>query len=205
MRTSIVIAALISVVGWTSSFSGQRPSESVEWGFQVSHSPDRKSQLPLPGIALADLERTPDSLRVTLSEGTRLFKNLLAGGIYIDLPGWQSERWTEIWVQARTSSGVNRMLVGLNAGRAPFPSARRAYGSRRFRQWAVRPRSCATATFTPIESVSIGATSEPACGDYVGLEFGAASPGSVDILTVRSSRLPPGRGASSRRRSHRRT
>jgi hypothetical protein len=59
--------------------------------------------------------RTSDALRVTLTESSRRADQLLAGGIYVDLPGWRREEWAHIGVRARTST-VTTMGIGLNVG-----------------------------------------------------------------------------------------
>jgi len=63
---------------------------------------------------LAELERTTDALRVTLSEGSRISERSLAGGVYVDLPNWRREEWAEVAVRARTIGSVNSMFIGLN-------------------------------------------------------------------------------------------
>ena len=87
----------------------------VEWRFDQAQ-PDWKPALPLPGSKTAELERTTDALRVTLSEGSRISQGSLAGGIYVDLPDWRREDWAEVVVRARTTGTVNNMRIGLNPG-----------------------------------------------------------------------------------------
>jgi hypothetical protein len=52
----------------------------------------------------AEIARTSDALRVTLSAGSRRPDKLLHGGIYVDLPGWRREEWAHIVVRARRRS-----------------------------------------------------------------------------------------------------
>lgn len=113
---------------------------TVEWQFSEPQ-PDWKPGLPFPGSKMADLERTTDALRVTLSEGSRIpvssdtnpgvlfplwVPRILvgppAGGIYVDLPDWRREEWAYVVVRARTSSSVYSMFIGLNPREGVLPA-----------------------------------------------------------------------------------
>jgi hypothetical protein len=72
-------------------------------------------------LKIADIARTTDALRVTLSEGTRQPDKVLHGGIYVDLPGWRREEWAHVIVRARTTS-VTDMSVWLNPQPGPVPA-----------------------------------------------------------------------------------
>jgi arylsulfatase A-like enzyme len=101
--------------------------EPVEWRFDEPQ-PDWKPAQPLnPRSVPAQMERTGDALRVTASEaGDRQPNGVLNPIIYVDLPDWRREDWTEVLVRARTTS-VTQMAVGLSTweGEAAPPATRR--------------------------------------------------------------------------------
>ena len=176
-------AAPPSSAGGTPRLQGQRDAAqsdrsgspatipgAVEWRFSEPQ-PDWKPALPFPGSQMADLERAPDALRVTLSEGSRLSDGSLGGGIYVDLPDWRREAWASVEVRARTSNSVNSIFTVLNppedvlpAGATPVVRDGLVHTYRIHLDWG----------------------SEPS-GPWrrIGLQFQAQEPGSIDILSVR--------------------
>ena len=154
---------------------------AVEWRFDQAQ-PDWKPALPLPGLEMAGIERTTDALRVTLSEGSRVSAESLAGGIYVDLPDWRREEWAEVVVRARTKGSVNNMSIGLNPreGVVPAGTMQATFQSR--------------GGVTPIVRDGLVHTyrihldwGSQRTGPWrrVGLHFQAFKPGSIDILSVR--------------------
>ena len=95
--------------------------EPVEWRFDEPQ-PDWKPAQPLnPGSVPAQMERTGDALRVTASEaGDRQPNGTLNPIIYVDLPDWRREDWSEVVVRARTTS-VTGMAVGLSTWEGESP------------------------------------------------------------------------------------
>ena len=169
--------------------SGQTIPEAAEWRFGEPQ-PDWRSSLPIPGFEAARLERTADALRVTLPMGSAITRRISAGGIYVDLPDWRREEWTELVVRARTTSSVHTMRIGLNA-REGAPATGAAQPS---------PQSVFLATFqvsggvTPIVRDGLVHTyrihldwGNQQTGPWrrIGLQFQALVPGTIDILSVR--------------------
>ncbi len=100
-------------------------SGSVEWRFSEPQ-PEWKPTLTLPGLEVAALERTTDALRVTLPEGSRIARQQLVGGVYLDLPGWRREAWADVVVRARTTGSVTEMRVGLHTPEDVLPRVLRS-------------------------------------------------------------------------------
>jgi hypothetical protein len=93
--------------------------------------------LPLPDFQSPNLERTPDALRVILSDGPRTSgesprNRTLSGGIYVDLPDWRREQWAEVVVRVRTTAAVSSMAIGLDPweGVAPAGAAQMTFRAR---------------------------------------------------------------------------
>jgi len=92
--------------------------DTVEWRFSEPQ-PDWKPGLPLPDVQPPGLERTSDALRLILSDGPRASgptprNRTLSASIYVDLPDWRREQWTEVVVRARTTAAVSSMAIGLD-------------------------------------------------------------------------------------------
>jgi len=172
-----------------SSSQARTAAATIEWRFSEPQ-PGWKPALPLPGSKMAELERTTDALRVTLSEGSRVSDRFLAGGIYIDLPDWRREEWAEVVVRARSSSSVTSISIGLNPREGDLPAG------------AAQPSPFAlfVATYqarggvTPVVRDGLVHTyrihldwGSERSGPWrrVGLQFQAPEPGSIDILSVR--------------------
>ena len=91
----------------------------VEWSFDEPQL-DWKPTVPLgPPSKPAQLTRTDDALRVTLTDTTRYRSP--GGGLYIDLPDWKREDWTHVLVRAQSTGNVNNIRVGFNLREAPGP------------------------------------------------------------------------------------
>ena len=75
---------------------------TMEWRFDQPQ-PDWKAMPSYRGFGAPRTERTADALRVVLSDGARLPNGSLRGGIYVDLPDWRREEWTQIVVRAQTT------------------------------------------------------------------------------------------------------
>lgn len=195
-------AAPPSSVGGTPRLQGQRDAAqadrsgspatipgTVEWRFSEPQ-PDWKPALPFPGSQMADLERTTDALRVTLSEGSRLSDGSLGGGIYVDLPDWRREAWASVEVRARTSSSVNSIFIGLNPREGVLPA-----GATQASQFAVFAATFqARGGITPVVRDGLVHTyrihldwGSERTGPWrrIGLQFQPREPGSIDILSVR--------------------
>lgn len=172
---------------------------AVEWRFDQAQ-PDWKPALPLRKTKPAELERTTDALRVTLSESSRVSEESLAGGIYVDLPDWRGEQWAEVVVRARTASSVNSMSIGLNPREGSLPaSAAQDHPLSLFvatyqRRGGVAPvlRDGLVHTYRihldwESDAPPAGGVRGERTGPWrrLGLQFEAAEPGSIDILSVR--------------------
>ncbi len=185
----VTAVAMFSFIGSTVVGQEKKTAAIVKWRFSEPQ-PDWKPAMPLPGLKAAEVERTTDALRVTLSEGSRISVGSLAGGVYVNLPDWRREEWAEVLVLARTTSSVNNMSIGLNPREDVLPEG------------ATQPSPFATfvATFqarggvTPIVRDGLVHTYRirldwggQRTGPWrrVGLFFQAPEPGSVDILSVR--------------------
>jgi arylsulfatase A-like enzyme len=92
------------------------PPEVVEWRFDEPQPDWRpaafRSQNP------AQVERTADALRVTLGEETRAPDGRFRGAVYVEVPDWHQDAWSEVIVRARTSSNVER--IGIVRNDAPL-------------------------------------------------------------------------------------
>ena len=161
----------------------QRIPGAVAWRFSEAQ-PDWNPGLPLPASGTVELERMTDALRVTLPKGSDPSARIVHGGIYVDLPDWRREEWTEVVVRARTTGSVNSMSVGLNRTEgAPPAGATQATFQRR-------------GGVTPIVRDGLVHTyrihldwGNQRAGPWrrVGLQFqafGSVKPGTIDILSV---------------------
>ena len=93
--------------------------EPVEWRFDEPQ-PDWKPAVPLnPAFKPAQLTRTDDALRVTLTDTTHYGNFPAGGGLYIDLPDWQRGDWAHVIVRARTSEGVGQLVLAFNLREGP--------------------------------------------------------------------------------------
>jgi Peptidase family S41 len=170
--------------------------DTVEWRFSEPQ-PDWKSALPIPGVEVAGLERTADALRVTLSEGSRVSRRVLAGGVYVDLPDWRREEWAELVVRARTTGSVSYMRIGLNPPEGVLPP-----GAKQPSPFGVFAATFqATGGFTPVVRDGLVHTyrihldwkGDPLLAGQrtgpwrrLGLFFRASTtPGTIDIISVR--------------------
>jgi len=93
------------------------PPEVVEWRFDEPQPDWRPVAFFSPTTAAqvertaAQAERTADALRVTLGEGTRRPDGRFRGGVYVEVPGWHQDAWSEVIVRARSSSNVERFGI----------------------------------------------------------------------------------------------
>lgn len=151
----------------------------VEWRFDQAQADWKPAVFP-NAQKPAELERTNDALRVTLSEGARFSSSYLAGGVYVDLPDWRPEQWAEVVVRARTTSSVSYMSIGLNPFEGVPGAPQRTFD--------------AVGGVTPIVRDGVVRTyrihldwRSQRTGSWrrVGLVFRAPQPGSIDILSVR--------------------
>jgi len=90
----------------------------VAWQFDRPQ-PDWKPTVPLlANVEPVQTTRTSDSLRLTLTEANEYeeWENVpnLCGGIYIDLPDWKREDWSEILIRARTTDKIDAIGIGFN-------------------------------------------------------------------------------------------
>ena len=100
--------------------------EAVEWRFDEPQ-PDWKPVVPVdPSSEPIRINRTPDALRLTLTEANTFVypwgKRGLRGGIYVDLPEWYREDWAQVLVRARTTSQAQALNVGFNLKDRRVPS-----------------------------------------------------------------------------------
>ena len=94
---------------------------TIEWRFDEPQPDWKPAQSLNPGSVPAQMERTGDALRVTASEaGERQPNGTLNPIIYVDLPDWRREDWSEVVVRARTTS-VTQMAVGLSTWEGESP------------------------------------------------------------------------------------
>ena len=170
---------------------------SVEWRFNEPQS-EWKSALAIAGLEAAQLEYTPDALRLTLPEGGRLNAGLpIVGGVYVDLLERRREEWAEVVVQIRSGGSVNHVRLGLNSPDSTLTSPPGLQRSQ---------RSLFGATFQILGGGPPPGGETPLVRDgrvhtyrihpdwgnepigplrRVGLWFTAFAPGSVDVLSVR--------------------
>jgi len=86
------------------------PPQGIEWRFdepQPEWKPVAMTTEP------AQVERTTDAVRVTLSE--RSPDGGFRGGIYVELPDWRDDAWSHVMVRTRTSSEVRNFGILRNA------------------------------------------------------------------------------------------
>ncbi len=192
--TGLLIVA-VPIVGMTVFASRATIPVTGEWRFNEPQ-PEWKSLVSVPGFEPAHIERTADSLRVTLREGAAPTQPVFAGGIYIDLPDWRREDWAEVLVRARTISAVTNMRIGLDRPDGEVASAAAAQPS----PFAVFVANFqGKAAFTPGGETPVvrdgvvhtyrifldWGTERTGPLRRVGLQFQATMPGAVDILSIR--------------------
>ncbi len=91
---------------------------AIEWRFDEPQ-PEWKPAPPWNrSIEPAQLTRTEDALRVTLTEATRPDGDSRAS-IYINLPDWRREDWAYVLVRARTSEEFDLLGLGFNLREDP--------------------------------------------------------------------------------------
>jgi hypothetical protein len=158
--------------------------EPVEWRFDEPQ-PDWKPATPWnPTVEPAQATRTSDALRVTLTDRTRDpvgRRHLHGGGLYIDVPDWNHEDNTYVLVRARTSEGVEGIMLAFNL--------REGSGKATDRRFPFRFPS------DSIEVIEDGSVQtyrlradwseqwEGPC-EQLGLWFASVEPASIDILSV---------------------
>lgn len=99
--------------------------ETFEWRFSEPQPAWKVARWSDPAAGTAELERTPDALRVTLPDGFRSPNGSLGGGIYIDLPDWNREEWPHVEVRARATGRMDEMSIGLNPREGIIPPGAR--------------------------------------------------------------------------------
>lgn len=86
----------------------------IEWRFDEPQ-PDWKPVNPLESsFKPVQVTFTDDALRITMSEANRRYRQIIRGGIYIDLPEWHREQWDSILVSARTKDNIRGLLLAFN-------------------------------------------------------------------------------------------
>ena len=152
----------------TGSEPGADIPEVIEWRFDEPQ-PDWKA-IVYPrqpdGSAAAQVERTEDALRITLSGANRSWSrsNPLVGFVSIEPKDWVQSEWADVLVRARTSEKVNEISLGHHrSAQAPV----------------IRDGSEQTYIF-PIAADP----SESNSGAGIMIGVWAAEPASIDILSV---------------------
>ena len=112
---------------------------------------------------------------------------ILAGGIFINLPDWRREDWSEILVRARTSDKVNGMDVGFRM-REKLGPERWAKVSLQVRNWTLPViRDGSVQTYTLRADWSRGWTTRNngrGLGATLVSQFSSREPASVELLSV---------------------
>jgi arylsulfatase A-like enzyme len=155
----------------------------IEWRFDEPQ-PDWKLAVPSnPTMKPADVARTDDALRVTLTEANRFARwESLVVGIYIDLPEWHREDWAHVVVRARTSEEIEWVGVVFNLEEAgtnpdwPFPFQFEG----EYLEDVIHDGS--VQTYRLRADWSAGEWEGP--WRQLGLLFGAEEPASIDLLSV---------------------
>ena len=143
--------------------------EPVEWRFDEPQ-PDWKPLVPpRPNIKPAQVRRTKDSLRITLTRANSHRLGLF-GGIYIRLPDWRREEWADVLVRARTSEKVEALAVRFDVG----------FNPRGFRGSKMVPviRDGTQQTYVR----PVGSSSGP--WQQLGIAVWAREPAGIEILSV---------------------
>lgn len=89
--------------------------EAVKWRFD-QEQPDWKATTE---TAPASVRRSDDALQLVLTDASRGAGapgsgESLSGGIYVDLPDWKREDWSDVLVRARSTGKGNNLTVGFN-------------------------------------------------------------------------------------------
>jgi len=165
--------------------------EPVVWNFD-GPQPNWKPIVPLPSpmksIKPVTVTRTEEGLRIKLTKANdqsrRSDRLNLGGGIFINLPDWRREDWSEILVRARTSDKVNRMRVGFRMREKLGPDGER--GSFTFASPLLPViRDGSVQTYTVRADWSM-VSSEQWEGPWrhLGIKFLSPEPASVELLSV---------------------
>ncbi len=99
---------------------------AVEWRFDQDQHDWQPTTHPNPKTETATARRNDDALQLVLTEANRAVgvlgnREVLSGGIYVDLPDWKREDWSHVLVRARSTGKVNGITVGFNLREVPGP------------------------------------------------------------------------------------
>ncbi len=88
--------------------------QAMEWRFDEPQ-PDWQTVTPWdPPVASAEVSRTGDALRLTLTERTRSPTGHPGGGVYTDLPDLNLADWAEVVIQVRSENEDSWIYAGFN-------------------------------------------------------------------------------------------
>ncbi len=155
----------------------------VEWRFDEPQ-PEWQPVMPWnPTIAPAQVTRTEDALRVTLTDETRNPNGIPRGGIFIDLPDWDRRDWGYVEVRARTADEFGSVSIAFNLREGSGTSSDFPWP---FRSWG---DFASVISDSSVQTYRFRADwpAQEADGPWrqVGLWFGSTEPASIDILSVR--------------------
>ena len=154
---------------------------AVEWRFDEPQ-PDWKPAVPLhPAVKPAQLTRTDDALRVTLTDTPHYGIFPPGGGLYIDLPDWQRGDWAHVIVRARTSEGVSGLILQFNLREGPDDDEPNPFNSSGEFVNVIHDGSVQTYRLRADWSM-MGEFEGP--WQQLGLWFGTDEPASIDLLSV---------------------
>ena len=164
--------------------------ESVVWNFSEPQ-PDWRPFVLLPSprnsVKPATVARTEEGLRITLTkanDGAWSSDRLsLGGGIFINLPDWRREDWSEILVRARTSDKVDGMDVGFRV-REKLGTEGQNYPFK-FETTLPVIRDGSVQTYTVRADWSLDYSEQwEGPWRHLGIRFFSGEPVSVDLLSV---------------------
>ena len=186
---------------------------AVEWRFDEPQ-PEWKPAVPWnPTLAPAELTRTDDALRVTLTEATRDPSrpgNEVGAGLYVDLPDWRPEDWAYVLVRARASEEAEEIGLGFNLKEGSGTASDNRFPFRFFGEFVDMFNDGSVQTYLLRADWSGGQWEGP--WQQLGLWVDAKEPTHIDILSVQVipkeanySAAPAGVREEVRSRAYRRT
>ncbi len=157
--------------------------ETMEWRFDGPQPDWKLGPVWNPTVALAEVARADDALRVTLTEATRSPDGFTVGGIYVELPALEPEEWGEVEIRARTSDEFWGLGIGMNLSE---PSSATNDSWFPYRVWGWKASIVSDGT----EHVYRLRPARPPSErnrqwTQLGVFFAAPDPAHIDILSVR--------------------
>ncbi len=99
--------------------------EPVEWRFDQPQHEWKVARRSRARTRPVTLKRSDDALQLVLTEANRVGApgnpTGLSGAIYVDLPYWKREDWSQVIVRARTDGKINNLTLGFNLRETPGP------------------------------------------------------------------------------------